>query len=673
MIFKKMRLKNLLVIFCFLLIGFPVVFAPCGETGFFTPGDKYDTNRRLLLSTLASNVTDRGDFFSNAIGQGHDRVYILGTCISGVEPKDCSDCIDLASKEVIEECTNQTEGLAWPRNGSFCMVRYSNRSFTGSLEIEPKFTMHNVGDIGSTVTNFDKVWDDLTSRMIDRASSWSSERMNYAAEAVTLTSFRNLYAIMQCTPIISLGDCNICLSTSVREYQSCCHGRQGGVVFRPSCVFRWEIYPFSSAFNLTSAPPAQPPISPSLGNRSTRTKGGIIGIIIGLAFVISVLLALGFALRRRRRTFQEFTRRSRTTYDTALPDDAADDITTSGSLQFEFKTIEAATSNFHMTNKLGHGGFGEVYKGTFLNGTEVAVKRLSKTSGQGEQEFKNEVLLVAKLQHRNLVRLLGFSVEREERILVYEFVPNKSLDYFLFDHKKRVQLDWKKRYNIIGGITRGILYLHQDSRLTIIHRDLKASNILLDAEMNPKIADFGMARNFRVDQTEDNTRRVVGTFGYMPPEYVAKGQFSMKSDVYSFGVLILEIIGGKKNSSFNEEDGSISNLVTYVWRLWNNKSFLELVDPAMGENYDKYEVIRCIHIGLLCVQENPADRPAMSTIFQMLTNISITLPVPQPPGFVFRVRSEPNPLAEGLQPGPPTCMSFACSIDDASITSVSPR
>ncbi|XP_019087877.1 PREDICTED: putative cysteine-rich receptor-like protein kinase 16 [Camelina sativa] len=652
-----MKFKNLLVIFCFLLIGFPVVFAPCGITGFFKPGDRYDTNRRLLLSTLASNVTDRGDFFSNAIGQGHDRVYILGTCISGVEPKVCSDCIDLASKEVIEECTNQIEGLAWPQHGSFCMVRYSNRSFTGSLEMEPKYTKYNVGDIGSTVTNFDKVWDGLTSRMIDRATSWSSERMSYAAEAVTLTSFRNIYAIMQCTPIISLGDCNICLSASIREYQSCCHGRQGGVVFRPSCVFRWDIYPFSSAFNLTSAPPAQPPISPSSGNRSTRNKGGIIGIIIGLAFVISVLLALGFALHRRRRTYQEF----------------ATDITTSGSLQFEFKTIEAATSNFQMTNKLGHGGFGEVYKGTFPNGAEVAVKRLSKTSGQGEQEFKNEVLLVAKLQHKNLVRLLGFSVEREERILVYEFVPNKSLDYFLFDHKKRAQLDWKKRYNIIGGITRGILYLHHDSRLTIIHRDLKASNILLDAEMNPKIADFGMARNFRVDQTEDNTRRVVGTFGYMPPEYVVKGQFSMKSDVYSFGVLILEIIGGKKNSSFNEQDGSISNLVTYVWRLWNNKSFLELVDPAMGENYDKYEVIRCIHIGLLCVQENPADRPTMSTIFQMLTNTSITLPVPQPPGFVFRVRSEPNPLAERLQPGPSTSMYFACSIDDASITSVSPR
>ncbi|KAG2240421.1 hypothetical protein Bca52824_090739 [Brassica carinata] len=159
----------------------------------------------------------------------------------------------------------------------------------------------------------------------------------------------------------------------------------------------------------------------------------------------------------------------------------------------------------------------------------------------------------------------------------------------------------------------------------------------------------------------------------MPPEYVANGQFSTKSDVYSFGVLILEIIGGKKNSSFNETDGSISNLVTYVWRLWNNDSLLELVDPVIGDNYDKYEVIRCVHIGLLCVQENPTDRPTMLTIFQMLTNTSINLPVPQPPGFFFRIRSEENPLAESFQPGPSTGTSIACSVNDVSITCVSPR
>ncbi|KAJ0263440.1 Cysteine-rich receptor-like protein kinase 17 [Hirschfeldia incana] len=343
------------------------------------------------------------------------------------------------------------------------------------------------------------------------------------------------------------------------------------------------------------------------------------------------------------------------------------------SVQFDFKTIEAATSNFSEANKLGAGGFGEVYKGILMNGTEVAVKRLSKTSGQGEGEFKNEVVVVAKLQHRNLVRLLGFSLQGEEKLLVYEFVPNKSLDYFLVDASKRVLLDWTTRENIIGGISRGILYLHQDSRLKIIHRDLKASNILLDADMNPKIADFGMARIFGMDQTVDNTSKVVGTFGYMPPEYVTHGQFSMKSDVYSFGVLILEIISSKKNSSFYQIHGLVNNLVTYVWRLWEDKSLPDLIDPGIKEDCNIDEVARYIHIGLLCVQENPADRPTMSTIHQMLTTSSITLPVPLPPGFFFGNRSGTTSSSQGLEPNQSSNKSFTCSVDEATITEVNPR
>ncbi|KAG2245158.1 hypothetical protein Bca52824_093008 [Brassica carinata] len=672
-----MELENILPVFWFFLVGLSVVSAQCGETGYFTPHGKYDANRRLLLSSLASNVSARSSFYYNSIGQGDDQVYALGMCISRVDPKVCSNCIDLASKEMTERCPNQTEGLAWPENGILCMVRYSNRSFYGSLELKPRYILHNIGEIRSNLTKFDSLWGDLTSRMIAGATSWSSQQTYYAAEAVPFIFSENIYALMQCVPIISLSDCSICLRQSVRDYESCCHGNQGGIVYRPSCVFRWEMYPFSEAFNhaLAPLPPHQPPVSlpPSIDHKTNNKKKGII-IGVVLALVISVLLALGFVFCERRKANQKLAsqRRSMTTYGTAtLDDEDAEDIKTSGSLQFNFREIEAATCNFQKSNKLGHGGFGSVYKGTFPNGTEVAVKRLSTNSGQGEQEFKNEVLLVAKLQHRNLVRLLGFSVKGEEKILVYEFLPNKSLDYFLFDPIKRSQLEWTRRHNIVEGITRGILYLHQDSRLTIIHRDLKASNILLDANMNPKIADFGMARNFRVDQTEANTGRIVGTFGYMPPEYVANGQFSMKTDVYSFGVLILEIIVGKRNSSFHQIDGSVGNLVTYVWRLWNNKSLLELVDPAMGDNYDKDEVTRCIHISLLCVQENPADRPTMSTIFQMLTNTSITLPVPQPPGFFFR--GTPNPLAEDLQPGQPTNNFIPSSIDDASITSVYPR
>ncbi|XP_062013326.1 G-type lectin S-receptor-like serine/threonine-protein kinase At1g11410 isoform X2 [Rosa rugosa] len=178
---------------------------------------------------------------------------------------------------------------------------------------------------------------------------------------------------------------------------------------------------------------------------------------------------------------------------------------------FDLSTISAATKNFSNSNRLGEGGFGPVYKGVLSNGTEIAVKRLCKNSGQGNEEFKNEVLLIAKLQHRNLVRMLGYCVQDEEKMLIYEYLPNKSLDSFIFNETKKAFLDWARRLEIIFGIARGILYLHQDSRLRIIHRDLKASNVLLDYDMNPKIADFGMARIFGANQIEANTNRIVGT------------------------------------------------------------------------------------------------------------------------------------------------------------------
>ncbi|XP_075667339.1 G-type lectin S-receptor-like serine/threonine-protein kinase At1g11330 isoform X2 [Castanea sativa] len=227
---------------------------------------------------------------------------------------------------------------------------------------------------------------------------------------------------------------------------------------------------------------------------------------------------------------------------------------------FNFEMLVRATNDFHLSSKLGQGGFGPVYKGKLSDGQEIAVKRLSRTSAQGLEEFMNEVVVISKLQHRNLVRLLGCCVEGEERMLLYEYMPNKSLDAFLFDPHKERLLDWKKRFNIIEGIGRGLLYLHRDSRLRIIHRDLKASNILLDKELNPKISDFGMARIFGSDEDQANTNRVVGTYGYMSPEYAMEGRFSEKSDVFSFGVLLLEIVSGRRNTSFYNDEQSQSLL-----------------------------------------------------------------------------------------------------------------
>ncbi|KAI4364067.1 hypothetical protein MLD38_020206 [Melastoma candidum] len=301
--------------------------------------------------------------------------------------------------------------------------------------------------------------------------------------------------------------------------------------------------------------------------------------------------------------------------------------------KYSFVSISLATNNFDIANKLGQGGFGSVYKGKLSDGQVVAVKRLASSSSQGIEEFKNEVILISKLQHRNLVRLVGLCSEREEKILLYEYLPNKSLDMFLFDVERKGKLNWSTRFSIIMGVAKGLLYLHKDSSLRIVHRDLKVSNILLDDKMNPKISDFGLARMFEGTRDLINTRRVVGTLGYMSPEYAMGGVFSEKSDVYSFGVLLLEIVSGKKNTSICLVEDHI-NLPSYAWVLWSEDRGMDLIDDELCE-FSVVETMRCIQVGLLCVQDEAIDRPNMTTVVLMLSGES-QLPQPKRPAFMFQ-------------------------------------
>ncbi|CAI0467905.1 unnamed protein product [Linum tenue] len=313
---------------------------------------------------------------------------------------------------------------------------------------------------------------------------------------------------------------------------------------------------------------------------------------------------------------------------------------------FDLESIEIATDSFNTDNLLGRGGFGPVYKGKLPDGKVVAIKRLSSSSGQGANEFKNEIMLISKLQHRNLVRLLGCCIDKLEKILVYEYMPKKSLDNYLFDSTKKAELDWPTRFNIIHGVARGLLYLHRDSCLRIIHRDLKVSNILLDEKMNPKISDFGLARIFEGTQDLASTHKVVGTLGYMSPEYLLAGMFSEKSDVFSFGVLVLEIVSGRKTTSFHYEEHHPS-LLSYAWRSWDESRGVDMADETVAESSKPSEVSRCVNVGLLCVQDHASDRPTMASVLSMLSG-ETSLPRPTKPTYTFQNKTA-NPAIFNAQ------------------------
>ncbi|TKY69266.1 Cysteine-rich receptor protein kinase 10 [Spatholobus suberectus] len=297
---------------------------------------------------------------------------------------------------------------------------------------------------------------------------------------------------------------------------------------------------------------------------------------------------------------------------------------------FPYETLVAATKNFDILKKLGEGGFGPVYKGKLNDGREIAVKKLSHRSNQGKTQFVTEAKVLSRVQHRNVVNLFGYCIHGSQKLLVYEYVPRESLDKLLFKSHKREQLDWKRRFDIINGVARGLLYLHEDSHNCIIHRDIKASNILLDEKWVPKIADFGLARLFPEDQTHVNTR-VAGTNGYLAPEYLMHGHLSVKADVFSYGVLMLELISGQRNSSF-DLDVDAQNLLDWAYKLYKKGRALELVDPTLASSVATEQVEMCIQLGLLCTQGDPQLRPTMGRVVVMLSRKPGHMEEPTRPG-----------------------------------------
>ncbi|KAK7303950.1 hypothetical protein RJT34_14890 [Clitoria ternatea] len=300
---------------------------------------------------------------------------------------------------------------------------------------------------------------------------------------------------------------------------------------------------------------------------------------------------------------------------------------------FAYQTLKKATKNFCPDNLLGSGGFGPVYQGKLVDGRMIAVKKLSlNKSQQGEKEFLVEVRTITSIQHKNLVRLLGCCADGPQRILVYEYMKNRSLDLFIHGNTGQF-LNWSTRVQIILGVARGLQYLHEDSHTRIVHRDIKASNILLDGKFHPRIGDFGLARFFPEDQAYLSTQ-FAGTLGYTAPEYATRGELSEKADIYSFGVLVLEIICCRKNTD-HTLPSEMQYLPEYAWKLYENARILDIVDPKLREDgLVEKDVMRAFHVALLCVQPHAHLRPPMSEIVALLTFKMEMVTTPMRPTFL---------------------------------------
>ncbi|XP_075508741.1 cysteine-rich receptor-like protein kinase 15 [Primulina tabacum] len=593
----------------------------CYQGNNYTRNSAYESNLNTLLSSLSPNVDGFG-FYNTSGGQNPDQVNAIVLCRADVQLDVCRSCVTNVTSEIVRFCPNQKRAAFWHE---LCMVRYSHTPIYGILDTSPRIigrNQRNFSDPERYSADLRQLLDQLRKTTVSGGSL-----LKVAGDSRTAPDFQVVYGLMQCTPDLSAENCDGCLVEAGKNINGFPAGSSGVRLLLPSCNIRYELSSFYDGTTLqervraaaAATPPPSSPTSPAAG-RSKNTARTVIAIVVPIVAILILVAGIYVFLRRHRKHKRK-----------EKLEKGVDDMSIAESIQFDFNEIRAATDDFSDANKLGQGGFGGVYKGVLQNGQEIAVKRLSRDFGQGDNEFKNEVVLLARLQHRNLVRLLGFSMEGTERLLIYECVQNLSLDHFLFNSARRSQLDWERRYKIIVGIARGLLYLHEDSRLRIIHRDLKASNILLDGEMIAKIADFGMARLFEKDETQGNTSRIVGTYGYMAPEYAMHGQFSIKSDVFSFGVLVLEILTGQKNNAFRNGE-NLEDLLSSAWRHWREGTAMDMIDPMLKDGSNPMrEILRCFHISVLCVQENAGNRPTMANVALMLSSFSLSLPLPSEP------------------------------------------
>ncbi|CAI9779360.1 unnamed protein product [Fraxinus pennsylvanica] len=569
-----------------------------------------------VMENISVQMRNSG-FGKAVVGSGPDANYGLAQCYGDLSSVDCVLCY-AEMRTILPQC--------FPSNGGRifldgCFMRVQNYSF------DQEYTGPNDTAVCGNRTQRTSAFQNSARQAVVQAVSAAPNNNGYARAQVPVSrTNESAYVLANCWRTLSANSCRACLQNASASILGCLP-RSEGRALNTGCFVRYSDTNF---------------LNPIPKNGSSRGK--VIGIVVAVASAVVVLIVgavIGFyiwnrrTIEKKRKGFSDAEKLVRTLHDS--------------SLNFKYSTLEKATDSFDEANKLGQGGFGTVYKGVLQDGREIAVKRLFYNNKHRAGDFYNEVNIISSVEHKNLVRLLGCSCSGPESLLVYEFLPNKSLDLFIFDPSKGKALNWEKRFDIIIGTAEGLVCLHENTNTRIIHRDIKASNILLDSRLRAKIADFGLARSFQEDKSHISTA-IAGTLGYMAPEYLAHGQLTEKADVYSFGVLLLEIVTGRQNNRSKAAEYSDS-LISITWNHFQQGTVDKLFDPnLMLHNYHnidvKNEILRVVHVGLLCTQEIPSLRPSMSKALQMLVKKEEHLPAPTNPPFMDEMTMELNDSCE---------------------------
>ncbi|KAJ4974860.1 hypothetical protein NE237_008034 [Protea cynaroides] len=558
-----------------------------------------------MMEIIGNKISHSGSAVA-ILGSGPDANYGLGQCYGDLSPFDCALCYAEA-RTIFPKCYPYKGGSIYLDG---CFLRADNYSFF------QEFTGPGDKAVCTNATQKGPKFLLSARQAVLNAAAAAPSQGGYSRSVVPVTGSRNesAYVLANCWSTLNATSCRACLGNAAASMIRCFPWSEGRAL-NTGCFMRYSDTNFLNAEQNTG-----------------HSTGNIILIVVAILSSVAVLImgvAIGVCMWKRRRIQKKRGANNVVELEKTLHD---------SSLSFKYSTLERATGSFDDANKLGQGGFGTVYKGVLPDGREIAVKRLFFHNRHRAADFFNEINMISTLEHKNLVRLLGCSCSGPESLLVYEFLFNKSLDCFLFDPSRGKALIWEKRFEIIKGTAEGLVYLHENPNSRIIHRDIKASNILLDSKLQAKIADFGLARSFQEDKSHISTS-IAGTLGYMAPEYLAHGQLTEKADVYSFGVVLLEIVSGKQNNASETAEYSDS-LVTAAWKNFQLGTAEKLFDSnLMFHNYNnndeiKKEILRVVHVGLLCTQEVHSLRPSMPKALQMLLEWDEQLPAPTNPPFM---------------------------------------